>query len=337
MNKKTLGPFEVSPLGFGCMNLSHGYGIPLSDAESATVVHRALESGVDLFDTAMLYGSGLNETVLGKILKGSIRDSIILCTKGGMADDTTDPAKPRRLIDSRPHVIQANCEASLKRLNTDVIDLYYLHRWDKKTPLEDVIGAMADLIKQGKVKAIGLSEVSAATLDAANKIHPISALQSEYSLWTRNPEIATLEKCKALKTAFVAFSPLGRGALSSQFRSAQDLAALHSTDMRHTMPRFMGENFEKNQRLFSAIEEVAQKAGCSTAQLALAWVLSKGDHIISIPGSRRAEHVAENMRTLEMNISAELLDEVGLRVNQNNVYGTRYDAAGEAAVDTEAF
>jgi aryl-alcohol dehydrogenase-like predicted oxidoreductase len=319
------------------MNLSHGYGVPLSDTECEKVVHRALDCGVDLFDTAMLYGSGLNETVLGKILTGSLRDRIILCTKGGMADDTTDPAKPRRLIDSRPHVIQANCEASLKRLNTDVIDLYYLHRWDKKTPLEDVIGAMADLIRQGKVKAIGLSEVSAATLEAANKIFPISALQSEYSLWTRNPEIATLEKCKALNTAFVAFSPLGRGALSGQFCSAEDLAALHSSDMRHTMPRFMGENFKMNQRLFRAIEEVAQKAGCSRAQLALAWVLSRGEHVISIPGSRSADHVTENMRTLTLQISPEHLEEVGQRVNQQHVQGTRYDAAGEAAVDTEMF
>jgi aryl-alcohol dehydrogenase-like predicted oxidoreductase len=335
MRKRQLGPFKVSAIGYGCMNLSHGYGPPLPDSRAEQLLLRAVELGIDLFDTAMLYGSGLNETLLGKSLK-PYRQQITLCTKGGMAIET-DPGKPRRRIDSRPEVIQQNCEESLKRLQTDVIDVYYLHRWDKQTPIEEVIGAMAGLVKQGKIRAIGLSEVSANTLAKAHAVHPIAAVQSEYSLWTRNPEIALAEKCRDLNVALVAFSPLGRGFLAGLFSQCLNVDHLHDDDMRKKMPRFSQACFAHNMAQYQGFARLAMQADCTSAQLALAWLLSRGDHVIPIAGSRQVAHLEENLKTAQITISKSILEQAGQIINQRTIRGCRYDAIAQAAVDTEDF
>lgn len=332
---RNLGPFEVFPIGYGCMNLSHGYGPAQDDAVSAQVVLKALDYGVTLFDTAMLYGGGINETLVGKVLKPH-RNKIVLCTKGGMALET-DPNKPKRRIDSQPKVIRENCEESLKRLQTDTIDLYYLHRWDKKTPIEDVIGAMADLVKEGKIRAIGLSEVSAATIAKAHTVHPITAVQSEYSLWTRNPEIAVSELCRQLGIALVAFSPVGRGFLAGLFHNLADVESLHADDMRKKMPRFSSEHFANNYTQFRHFEKLAKDTNCTPAQLALAWVLSRGAHVIPIPGARQLAHLEEDLKTLDLNISELTLKQAGEIINQHTIKGCRYDPAANATVDTEEF
>lgn len=333
--QRQLGPFSVSAIGLGCMNLSHGYGPPVPEQQSAVLLAKALAMGVTLFDTAMLYGNGHNEQVVGKALKAD-RQRITLCTKGGMAANT-EPGKPPRRIDSRPDVIRANCHESLVRLNTEVIDLYYLHRWDKTTPLEDVIGAMADLVREGKVKAIGLSEVSADTLEKAHRIHPITAVQSEYSLWTRNPEIALSKTCQRLGVTLVAFSPLGRGFLSARFRDAGSLKALHETDMRHKNPRFQGDALEHNLALLDSMIDIAQQAGCTPSQLALAWCLAQGDHVIPIPGTTSVSHLEEDVQTVKLAIDPEWISAVGRLVHQDSVAGHRYDGPGQASVDTEIF
>lgn len=333
--ERQLGPFTVSAIGLGCMNLSHGYGPPVPDDQSALVLNRALSLGVTLFDTAMLYGNGHNEQIVGRVLRPH-RNAITLCTKGGMAANN-EPGKPPRRIDSRPEVIQANCIESLQRLNTEVIDLYYLHRWDKTTPLEDVIGAMADLVREGKVRAIGLSEVSAETLKKAHAIHPITAVQSEYSLWTRNPEISLSRVCQELGVALVAFSPLGRGFLSARFRSPESLSALHETDMRHKNPRFQGDALLRNQKLLAPTIEIAEKAGCTPSQLSLAWCLAQGTHVIPIPGTTSVAHLEEDVRAATITIDEKWIRAVGDLIHQDSVAGHRYDAPGQASVDTEVF
>ena len=335
MPKRQLGPFEVSAIGYGCMNLSHGYGPALEQKQAEQVLLKAIELGADLLDTAMLYGGGLNETIIGMVVKPH-RDQITLCTKGGMALET-DPSKPQRRIDSRPEVIRRNCEESLKRLQTDVIDLYYLHRWDKTTPIEDVIGGMADLVKQGKVKSIGLSEVSADTLAKAHAVHPIAAVQSEYSLWTRNPEIALLQKCQALGVALVAFSPLGRGFLAGCFTQPKDMDQINDTDMRKKMPRFSREFISHNLALYHQFNELARESGATPAQLALAWVLSRADHVIAIPGSRQIGHLKENMLAQDLKLPKSLVERAGEIFSQHTVKGCRYDPISQAAVDTEDF
>lgn len=335
MPKRELGSFQVSAIGYGCMNLSHGYGPALEQKQAERVLLKAIALGADLLDTAMLYGGGLNETIIGKVLKPH-RDQITLCTKGGMALET-DPSKPQRRIDSRPDVIRKNCEESLKRLQTDVIDLYYLHRWDKTTPIEDVIGGMADLVVQGKVKSIGLSEVSAGTLAKAHAVHPITAVQSEYSLWTRNPEIALSQKCKALGIALVAFSPLGRGFLAGYFTQPEDMDQIDDIDMRRKMPRFSKEFISHNLVLYKRFNQLARESGSTPAQLALAWVLSRGDHVIAIPGSRQISHLEENMLAQDLNLPESLLEQAGEIFNQHTVKGCRYDPISQAAVDTEDF
>ncbi len=332
---RRLGPFTVSAIGLGCMNLSHGYGPPVPDQQSASVIARALALGVTLFDTAMLYGNGHNEIVVGRALKPH-RQSITLCTKGGMAANT-EPGKPPRRIDSRPEVIRANCLESLQRLDTDVIDLYYLHRWDKTTPLEDVIGAMADLVREGKVKTIGLSEVSAETLRKAHQIHPITAVQSEYSLWTRNPEIALSRTCQELGVTLVAFSPLGRGFLSARFQDRQSLQALHETDMRHKNPRFQGDALSRNQQLLAPMIEIARQAGCTPSQLALAWCLAQGQHVIPIPGTTDLAHLEEDVGSATIRIDPQWISAINDLIHQDSVAGHRYDAPGQASVDTEVF
>ena len=289
MTQRSIGPFQVNPIGMGCMNLSHAYGTPPSAEQAAKVVYRALDLGVDLFDTAALYGFGANEKLLGPLLK-SHRSEITLCSKGGMAG-VNFPDGLKRVIDGSPKAIRLNCEDSLSRLQTDVIDLYYLHRWDKKVPIEESVGALSDLVKAGKVRSIGLSEVSAATIVRANAVHPIAAVQTEYSLWTRNPEIAVLKACRDIGATFVAFSPVARGFLCS---NQLDINTFDAKDIRRAMPRFEAAHFAANQKLLMPFLEIAREQHCTPAQLALAWLLTKEPGLIAIPGTQNILHLEEN-------------------------------------------
>lgn len=328
MRTRRLGPLEVSAIGLGCMNLSHAYSAPPPADEGARLLLRALELGVTLFDTAALYGFGANEELVGRTLKPH-RSRIVLASKCGMTG-----VDGKRVIDGRPETLKRTCDESLRRLQTDVIDLYYLHRWDKKVPIEDSVGAIADLVRAGKVRAIGLSEVSAATLRRAHAVHPIAAVQSEYSLWTRNPEIAVLAACRELGAGFVAFSPLARAFLTGTLR---DLSALEPKDIRLAMPRFQGENFAANLKLLDAYLALAREAGCTPGQLALAWLLAKAEHIVPIPGTRSIAHLEENVAAADLHIEAGLLARAGALINQVTVRGPRYNAATQAEIDTEEF
>lgn len=332
MQQRQIGPFGVSALGLGCMNLSHAYGVPPSAEEGERVLLRALDLGVTLFDTAALYGFGDNEQLVGKVLKPH-RSQITLASKGGMAGvHFHDGIK--RVIDGRPTTIRRNCEDSLKRLGTEVIDLYYLHRWDKKVPIEDSVGAMADLLRAGKVRALGLSEVSAATLRRAHSEHPISALQNEYSLWSRNPEIAGLAACRELGIAFVAFSPIARGFLSGVLR---DVSTLHAKDIRRGMPRFEPESYAANLKLVDGFAALASEARCTPAQLALAWLLAQGPNIVPIPGTTQTAHLEENLAAAELTLEAGLIARLDTLINQRTVQGHRYNEATRAEIDTEDF
>ncbi|MBC7704973.1 MAG: aldo/keto reductase [Rhodoferax sp.] len=332
MQTRKLGPFNVTAISLGCMNLSHGYGAPPSIEQGEKVLRAALDAGVTLFDTASLYGFGANETLLGRVLKGH-RKEFTLASKGGMAG-VQFPDGVKRVIDGRPDAIRLNCEDSLRRLQTDVIDLYYLHRWDKNVPIEDSVGAMADLVQAGKVRSIGLSEVSAATLRKAHAVYPITALQTEYSLWTRNPEIAVLDACQELGVAFVAFSPVGRGFLSDV---AVDPATFGASDIRSSQPRFAPDNYPSNLKLLAGLRQIALEAGYTSAQLALAWLLHKAAHIIPIPGTTRVDHLRENLDAADLKLSAEVLAQLEQLINQNTVAGSRYGAQATGEVDTEMF
>ena len=333
MTTRTLGPFQVSSIGLGCMNLSHAYGVPPSAEQGERVLLAALDAGVTLFDTAALYGFGANETLVGRVLKPH-RRKFTLASKGGMAGVAGDDGVTRRVIDGRPEAIMRNCEDSLRRLQTDVIDLYYLHRWDKKVPIEDSVGAMSRLVEQGKVQAIGLSEVSAATLRKAHAVHPLAAVQTEYSLWTRNPEIAVLDACKSLGIAFVAFSPVARGFLCD---AVHDVAAFDAKDIRRSMPRFEPANYAANLALLPRYKDLAREAGCTPAQLALAWLLHKRGDIIPIPGTTSVEHLREDLASAEVKLSPELIAQVEAHINQQTVHGNRYGAQARTEVDTEEF
>jgi hypothetical protein len=333
MKNRKLGPFQVSEIGLGCMNLSHAYGAPVSEAQAERVLLSALDAGVTLFDTAALYGFGTNETLVGKFLK-SHRRQFTLASKCGMAGfDLNGDGKLVRVIDGRPETIRKTCEDALKRLQTDVIDLYYLHRWDKKVPIEESVGALSDLVSQGKIQSIGLSEVSASTLRKAHAVHPIAAVQTEYSLWTRNPEIAVLKACEELGTTFVAFSPVARGFLCGPL----DMAALDAKDIRKSMPRFSPENYAANFKLFAPYVQLANEAGCSPAQLALAWLLHKAPHIIPIPGTSSVPHLLEDLGASEVRLSAEVISQLEALINEKTVHGNRYSAQSNSEVDTEAF
>ena len=332
MQQRSFGPFRTSAIGLGCMNLSHAYGKPPSAEQGERVLLAALDAGVTLFDTAALYGFGANETLVGRVMKPH-RNKFTLASKGGMAAVQFDDG-PRRVIDGRPEAIRRNCEDSLGRLQTDVIDLYYLHRWDKKVPIEDSVGAMADLVRAGKVQAIGLSEVSAATLRKAHAVHPISALQTEYSLWTRNPEIAVLQACKDIGATFVAFSPVARGFLCGVMH---DVNTLHAKDIRRTMPRFEPENYAANLKLLDPYQALAREVGCTPAQLALAWLLHKAPHIIPIPGTTSVEHLREDLGAAKVTLDAALVERLEALINQRSVAGNRYNVQGTGEVDTENF
>jgi aryl-alcohol dehydrogenase-like predicted oxidoreductase len=333
MNNRKLGPFQVSEIGLGCMNLSHAYGAPVSEAQAERVLLTALDQGVTFFDTAALYGFGTNETLVGKVLK-SHRQKFTLASKCGMTGvDVNGDGKLVRVIDGRPETIRSTCEAALKRLQTDVIDLYYLHRWDKKVPIEDSVGALSDLVRQGKIQTIGLSEVSATTLRKAHAVHPITAVQTEYSLWTRNPEIAVLDACRELGTTFVAFSPVARGFLCGEL----DLNAFDAKDIRKSMPRFAPANYASNLKLFAPYQQLAKEAGCTPAQLALAWLLHKDANIIPIPGTTSVEHLLDDLGSTKVSLNDALVVQLEALINEKTVVGSRYNEQANSEVDTEVF
>jgi hypothetical protein len=330
MTPRPIGPFTVPPIGLGCMNLSHAYAAPPPAEVAERLLRAALDAGVTLFDTAALYGFGGNEALVGRVLRAH-RARIVLCTKGGMAG-VQFPDGTKRVIDGRPEAIRRNCEDSLKRLQTDVIDLYYLHRWDKSVPIEDSVGEMGRLAAEGKVRALGLSEVSAATLRRAHAAHPIAAVQSEYSLWTRNPEIAVLEACRELGVAFVAFSPTARGLFTD---APPDVTVLDPQDIRRSMPRFQPAHWAANLKLRDPVAAVAAEAGCTLAQLAIAWVLARGEHVLALPGTTNLEHLRENLGAAEVALTPAQMTKLDALVNPRTVSGARYGEQSTREVDTE--
>lgn len=334
MQQRKIGPFEVSAIGLGCMNLSHAYGTPPSPEQAERLLLAALDAGVTLFDTAALYGFGVNEELVGRVLSPH-RRKFTLASKGGLAGVRFDDGV-KRVIDGRPAAIRLNCEDSLRRLKTDVIDLYYLHRWDKKLPIEESVGAMSDLVRAGKVRTIGLSEVSAATLHKAHAVHPISAVQTEYSLWTRNPEIAVLDACSEIGAAFVAFSPLARAYLTGTL-SATDVGGLDAKDIRKAMPRFAPANYAANLTLLTPYLALAQELGCTPAQLALAWLLHRAPHIVPIPGTTRLDHLHDDLGADAVHLTADAMARLDAMVNQQTVAGPRYTPQAASEVDTENF
>ena len=331
MKKRQIGIFSVQPIGLGCMNLDHAYGPSVSAEQGERVLLGALDAGYDFLDTATLYGGGKNEARLGEVLKKH-RHRYTLASKCVMAIVPVD-GKPTRVIDGRPETIKRQCEDSLRRLQTDVIDLYYLHRWDKKVPIEDSVGALSDMVRKRHIRAIGLSEVGAATLRKAHAVHPIAAVQSEYSLWTRDPEIAVLQACKELGVGFVAFSSVARKFLGG----LTDVNALDAKDIRRTMSRFQGENLQKNLALLPPMQAMADELGVSLAQLALAWVLAQGDHIVSIPGTTNPQHMRDNFAAQNIVLSAAQIEALNQMINRHNVSGARYDPQSQSEVDTECY
>ena len=327
MKSRKLGPFDVSALGLGCMSLSHAYGTPPDEQTAAAVLLKALDLGYTHVDTAALYGFGANEALIGRTLKHRRRD-FILATKGGMFRN----AQGQREIDGRPEAITEHCDESLRRLQTDVIDLYYLHRWDKRLPIEESVGAVADLVRAGKVRTIGLSEVSAPTIRKAHQVHPITAVQTEYSLWTRNPEVGVIDACHELGITLVAFSPLGRGFLTGGLR---DIASLPAKDIRLAMPRFQGEHFQRNLGLLDGLAAIARDQRVTMAQLVLGWLLAQGDDIVPIPGTTRLDHLEENVGSVNVRLHEGTMAILNELINPRTVSGARYNAATQTEIDTE--
>jgi aryl-alcohol dehydrogenase-like predicted oxidoreductase len=302
------------------MGMSDFYG-KRNDEESIDVIRHAYEMGITFFDTADMYGPYTNEILVGNAVK-DFRKQITLATKFGIIRDPDNPSK--RGVNGKPEYVRSSCEGSLKRLNTDVIDLYYLHRKDPDTEIEETVAAMAQLVKEGKIRGIGLSEVNAITLRRAHEIHPITALQSEYSLWTRDPEDGILQTCRELGIAFVAYSPLGRGFLTGQFKKFEDFEA---DDYRRFSPRFQGENFNKNLEMVNKLEQMAKVKGCSTAQLALSWVMAQGDNIFPIPGTKHRKYLEENIGSLNVTWTEKELEEIEAIAPKDAAAGMRYPEA----------
>jgi aryl-alcohol dehydrogenase-like predicted oxidoreductase len=327
MKTRKLGnDLTVSAVGLGCMGMSFAYGAS-DEAESIRTLNRAVDLGVTFFDTAEVYGPFTNEVLLGKALK-PFRDRVVIATKFGFKIDTSKAgAAAIAGVDSRPEHVRAVAEASLKRLGIETIDLLYQHRVDPNVPIEETVGVMAELVREGKVRALGLSEAGSATIRRAHAVHPIAALQSEYSLWTRDPEEDVLATCRELGIGFVPYSPLGRGFLTGAIRKADDLAA---DDFRRQVPRFQAENFDANAALVAALEQLAAEKGVTAAQLALAWVLSQGDDIVPIPGARKLHHLEQNAAAADITLSPAELRQLGEAIPAAQVAGKRYSDASLA-------
>ncbi len=326
--QRKLGNHHVCPIGLGCMSLSFAYGRQPSDETGASMLHRALDLGYDHLDTARIYGNGHNEKLIGETLKG-MRQHFFLASKAGLF-----PGNESRRVDCRPETLRAACDESLSALQTDHIDLYYLHRHDYDTPIEESVGALADLIRAGKIGGIGLSEISAETLRRASAEHPITAVQNEYSLWTRNPELGVLDACRELNTTFVAFSPLGRGVLAD---GVSDVSRLAENDFRSHMPRFLPQNWSHNYALIQQFNAIAAEQNVTPAQLALAWVLSRGEHVVAIPGTGQPAHLEENIAHRHWQPPASVLEQLNALINQDTVAGHRYAESMRQNIDSEEF
>ncbi len=328
MNTRKLGALEVSELGLGCMGMSAFYG-SADESEAIATIHRARELGITLLDTAQLYGPLTNEELIGRAIKGK-RDEYVIATKFARRMDSATPGDMSTVgrLDGSPDHVRSSIDASLERLGTDHVDLYYQHRVDPKVPIEETVGAMAELVEQGKIRHIGLSEASADTIRRAHAVHPITAVQTEYSLWSRDPETEILPTCRELGIGFVSYSPLGRGFLSGRFSSPDDL---EDGDFRKTGPRFTGENLKRNLELAAKIGEIAEEKGITNAQLALAWVLAQGEDIVPIPGTKRRTYLEDNAAAADVELSGEDLERIEAELP--SVAGERYDEAGMSAVD----
>lgn len=325
MQTRILGSLKVSAIGLGCMGMSEFYG-PADEKEALATLERARELGVTFLDTADIYGMGKNEELVGRAVREH-RSDFVIATKFGIVRDPKNPAF--RGISGRPEYVRACCDASLRRLGIDVIDLYYQHRVDLDTPIEETVGAMAELVRAGKVRFLGLSEAGPANIRRAHSVHPITALQSEYSLWTRDPEDGILDTCRELGIGFVPYSPLGRGFLTGEIRRFEDFAP---DDFRRFNPRFQGENFQKNLQLVDKLRELAAHKGVTPSQLALAWVMAKGDFIVPIPGTKRRDRLEENVAAAAIRLSPEELAAIEAVAPPGVAAGTRYPAAMMAAV-----
>jgi aryl-alcohol dehydrogenase-like predicted oxidoreductase len=326
MKQRKLGPLNVPEMGLGCMGMSAFYGTT-DEGEALATIDRALELGCNFLDTAELYGPFTNEELLGKAIAGR-RDKFVVATKWGIRLAPTKEDPTNRVLDGSPENARNSIEGSLKRLGTDHVDLWYLHRVDFNRDIEETVGAMADLVKEGKVRHIGLSEAAPETLRRAHAVHPITALQTEYSLWTREVEAEILPTCRELGVGFVPYSPLGRGFLSGRFKSPDDL---DENDFRRHGPRFQGEALEQNLKLAAKVEELAAEKGCTPGQLALAWVLAQGDDIVPIPGTKRRKYLEENLAAADVELSADDIARIGAEVPA--AAGDRYDAIGMMTIN----